>query len=305
MTIDDHLKEWFGQKVEEYKAGAGYGLSIPRFGYSYDNEDESPVENLKTYLADPRTATIKGLVFGMPGESGEPFGPVIDILVDHAGKLAALRGIFLGDIVQEENEMSWIEQGDIGRILAAFPKLEELRVRGQSSLELSPCTNESLKRLTIETGGLPTAVLHNLARCSFPNLEHLELWLGDDGYGWEGDVDDVLPAIEPALFPKLKSLGIRNSMIADEVAEAVANAPILAQLEDLDLSLGTMTDKGAEALLASEKVRGLKSLNLHRNFLTSATTGRLASLGPKVDVSDQEEPDDWDGEPHYYVAVGE
>jgi hypothetical protein len=303
--INDHLKEWFGQKVEEYKPGAGYGLSIPRFGFSYDNEDGSPSEDLKAYLADPRTATIKALVFGMPGDSGDSFSEILDILVEHAARLPALRGIFLGDIVQEENEMSWIEQGDIGRILAAFPKLEELRVRGQSSLELSPCTNEGLKRLTIETGGMPTAVLHNLARCSFPNLEHLELWLGDDGYGWEGDVDDVLPAIEPALFPKLKSLGIRNSMIADEVADAVANAPILAQLDELDLSLGTMTDKGAEALIASEKIRGLKSLNLHRNYLTTATIPRLQALGPKVDVGAQEKPDDWDGEPHYYVAVGE
>ncbi|MEK7953622.1 STM4015 family protein [Luteolibacter soli] len=303
--IDDHLKEWFGQKVEDYQPGAGYGLSIPRFGYSYDDEDAFSPEIVATYLADPRAATIKALVFGMPGESGESFQAIIRILVDHAGKLPALRGIFLGDIEQEENEMSWIEQGDIGLILAAFPNLEELRVRGQSSLELSPCKNEGLKRLTIETGGMPTAVLHNLARCSFPNLEHLELWLGDDGYGWEGDLDDVLPAIEPALFPKLKSLGIRNSLIADELAEAMTNAPVLGQLEALDLSLGTMTDKGAEALIASGKVRNLKSLNLHRNYLTDATIARLQGLGPKVDVGAQEKPDDWDGEPHYYVAVGE
>ena len=292
--IDDHLTEWFGQKVEDYTPDAGYGLSIPRFGYSYDNEEFSP-EVVTTYLADPRAATIKALVFGMPGESGESFETIIGILVDHAAKLPALRGIFLGDIVQEENEMSWIEQGDVGRILAAFPKLEELRVRGQSSLQLSPCANESLKRLTIETGGMPTDVLHNLARCSFPNLEHLELWLGDDGYGWEGDVDDVLPVIEPALFPKLKSLGICNSMIADEFAAVVANAPVLGQLEVLDLSLGTMTDAGAEALIASEKVRNLKSLNLHRNYLTDATIARLHGLGPKVDAGGQEKPDGCDG----------
>lgn len=303
--IDDHLQEWFGQKVEEYQPGAGYGLSIPRFGYSYDDEDAFSPEIVTAYLADPRAATIKALVFGMPGESGETFDAIIGILVDHAAKLPALRGIFLGDILQEENEMSWIEQGDIGLLLAAFPKLEELRVRGQASLQLSPCTNECLKRLTIETGGMPTAVLHNLARCSFPNLEHLELWLGDDGYGWEGDVDDVLPVIEPALFPKLKSLGIRNSMIADDLAAAIANAPVLGQLEALDLSLGTMTDAGAEALIASEKVRNLKSLNLHRNYLTDATIVRLQGLGPTVDVGGQEKPDDWDGEPHYYVAVGE
>jgi hypothetical protein len=303
--IDDHLKEWFGQKVEDYQPGAGYGLSVPRFAFSYDDEDGFDPEALKTYLADPRAATIKGLVFGMPGESGESFDATIRTLVDHAAKLPALRGIFLGDIVQEENEMSWIEQGDIGLILAAFPKLEELRVRGQTALELSPCKNEGLKRLILETGGMPTDVLHNLARCSFPNLEHLELWLGDDGYGWDGDLDDVLPVIEPALFPKLKSLGIRNSMIADELAAAVAQAPVLGQLEDLDLSLGTMTDQGAEALIASEKIRRLKSLNLHRNYLTDATIPRLQGLGPKVDVGGQEKPDDWDGKPHYYVAVGE
>jgi hypothetical protein len=85
----------------------------------------------------------------------------------------------------------------------------------------------------------------------------------------------------------------------------VANAPILGQLEALDLSLGTMTDKGAEALIASEKIRNLKSLNLHRNYLTDATIARLKGLGPVVDAGGQETPDDWDGEPHYYVAVGE
>ncbi len=303
--IDDHIKEWFGLKVEDYQPGAGYGLSIPRFAFSYDNEGDFDKEALATYLADPRTATIKALVFGMPGEAGETFEATIRTLVENAPKFQSLRGIFLGDIIQEENEMSWIEQGDIGLILAAFPKLEELRVRGGASLELSPCGNPGLKSLIIETGGMPTAVLHNLARCSFPNLEHLELWLGDDSYGWEGGVDDVLPVIEPGLFSRLKSLGLRNSIIADELAVAVANAPVLGQLEALDLSLGTMTDQGAEALLASERIRGLASLNLHRNYLTDATLPRLKALGLKVDVGGQESPDEYDGEPHYYVAVGE
>jgi hypothetical protein len=53
--------------------------------------------------------------------------------------------------------------------------------------------------------------------------------------------------------------------------------------------------------LASESIRGLTGLDLHRNFLTEATTTRLKSLCPQVDVSGQEVPD---GD-FYYVAVGE
>lgn len=303
--IDDHMTQWFGLPVEDFQPGAVYGTRIQRFAFSYEHEDSFDPDALKTYLADPRVATVKALVFGMPGEAGESFDTTIDVLVENAPRLSALRGIFLGDILQEENEMSWIEQGDIGRILAAFPHLEELRTRGGTHLELSPCENPGLKRLILETGGMPTEVLHQLARCTFPNLEHLEIWLGTDDYGWDGTLDDVLPLLEPGLFPKLKSLGIRNSMIADEVAVALADAPIVDQLEALDFSGGTMTDAGAEALIASPRIRRLARLNLYRNYLTEATLPRLLLLGPTVDVDGQEEPDDWDGAPHYYVAVGE
>lgn len=302
--INDHMTEWFGLAVEDFAAGAQYGIKIQRLGFSY--EDESfDADVLRDYLADPRVATVKAIVIGMPGEAGESFDEIIKVLVENASRLTSLRGIFLGDIIQEENEMSWIEQGDVGLILAAFPNLEELRVRGGSSLELSPCGNPGLKRLIIETGGFPTEVLHNIARCSFPNLEHLELWLGTDEYGWNGGLEDVAPLIEPGLFPKLKSLALKNSMIANEIAKFIVDAPILGQVEALDLSLGTLTDEGAEALLGSEKVRALSRLNLHRNYLTDATIPRLHALGPQVDVGGQEEPDTWEGVPQYYVAVGE
>lgn len=302
--IDDHLTEWFGLPVEEYQPSAEYGTRIHRLGYSYDDESFEP-SVLAGYLSDPRASTIKAIVLGMPGEHGETFDEVIRILVQHAPKLTSLRGIFLGDILQEENEMSWIEQGDVGLLLAAFPQLEELRVRGGTSLSLSPSSNTSLKSLIIETGGMPAEVLQSLSRCSFPNLEHLELWLGTDEYGWNGSLSDVTPFLQQGLFPKLKSLGLRNSEIANEIAATVATAPIVGQLEALDLSLGTMTDEGAEQLLASDNIRNLARLNLHRNYLTNATISRLQSFGPEVDTNAQESPDDWDGQPHYYVAVGE
>ncbi len=42
--------------------------------------------------------------------------------------------------------------------------------------------------------------------------------------------------------------------IGDDIAQAIAHAPILDRLEVLDLSQGIISDVGAEALLASPKV---------------------------------------------------
>ncbi len=298
--IHEHMTQWFGLPVEEYDPGETSGAVIQRLGYTYDNESFTP-QVLADYLDDPRASRLTALVLGMPGESGESFDEVIQVIVERAPKLQHLRGIFLGDIIGEENEMSWIEQGDVGLILAAFPKLEELRIRGGSSLKLSPGSNPGLKRLYIETGGMPAEVLHNLARCELPQLEHLELWLGEDNYGWNGTINDVLPVIEPGRFPALKSLALKNSEIQNEIAELMATAAIVGQLEFLDLSDGTMTDEGAEKLIASEAIRGLIGLDLHRNFLTDATIPRLQNLCERVDVSNQEK---YDGE-YYYIAVGE
>jgi hypothetical protein len=303
--IEDHITQWFGLPVEEFGPNAVYGTKIYRFGFSYETEDSFDPDALAKYLDDHRVETIKAIVLGMPGEAGETFEKTIEVLVANSAKLTGLRGIFLGDIIQEENEMSWIEQGDVGKILAAFPHLEELRVRGGQGLSITPTTNPGLKRLIIETGGMPKSVLQSLAKCKLPKLEHLELWLGDDGYGWDGSLEDIKPLIEPGLFPSLKSLGLSNSVIQNEIAAAIADAPILDQLASLDLSKGVLTDEGAKPLLASARVRQLPSLDLHHNYLTEATIKLFNMMDTKVNTADQQEPDVWDGEANYYVAVGE
>ena len=45
-------------------------------------------------------------------------------------------------------------------------------------------------------------------------------------------------------FPKLQYLGISDSEIQDELAEVVVNSRYMNQIETLDLSNGTLTDKG-------------------------------------------------------------
>jgi hypothetical protein len=207
--------------------------------------------------------------------------------------------------VSDENEISWIQQSDVSPLFKAYPGLEHFRVRGNEGLTLGPIRHEKLKSLVVETGGLSVSVLRDIAASSLPALEHLELWLGDEGYGWDGTVEDLRPFLQGGLFPKLKYLGLRDSEIADEIAVAVAVAPILGQIETLDLSLGTLGDMGAEALFDSPAIKSLRKLDLHHHFISPVMEARFAALGIEVDVSDRQKADDYDGESFRYVAVSE
>lgn len=135
-------------------------------------------------------------------------------------------------------------------------------------------------------------MLSQIAAGSLPNLRKLELYLGVDNYGFDGSLEDILPLIQPGKFPKLTYLGLKNSEIQDEIAAAVAEAEILDQLHTLDLSLGTLSDTGAEALLASSRIKGLQALNLSYHYMSDEMIARWRKSGLPVDVSDQQKSDD-------------
>jgi len=141
--------------------------------------------------------------------------------------------------------------------------------------------------------------------CDFPALEHLELWLGDSGYGWDGTVELLDPLLQGKLFPNLKYLGLRNSEISDEIAEAISTAPILERLEVLDLSMGTLGDRGADALLKAPALAKLKKLDVHHHYISDDRVRQLGNSVKELNAGDKQEPDDWGGEQHRYVAVAE
>ena len=128
----------------------------------------------------------------------------------------SLRSGFVGDIHSHEWELSWIGQPDLAPLVAAFPRLEELAVRGAASalggeLSLHVPSHGALRSLTIQSGGLPGSVAREVASSGLPALEHLELWLGVGDYGgstWPRDLGSVLSG---EAFPELRYLGVRNA----------------------------------------------------------------------------------------------
>jgi predicted DNA-binding WGR domain protein len=288
---------------------AGAPTVIYRLALTYLDEDaqKSLSDVLAAFLADPAAATAPGLVIGHWGgvdSVDRSSAPIIEALVAARDRLPNLKHLFLGDVVTEENEVSWIEQSDVSPLLEAYPRLEELRVRGSNGLSFGALKHKKLKTLAVECGGLPVRLLREIGAAKLPALEHLELWLGEEGYGWDGTVEDLKPILLGKLFPKLRYLGLRDSAIANDVAAAVAKAPVLKKVRVLDLSLGNLGDEGAEALLASPDLAKLEKLDIHHHFVSDAVVARLKALGIEVDAGERMKP--WDFDPDYrYIAVGE
>ncbi|MEU9838404.1 STM4015 family protein [Actinomadura sp. NPDC048032] len=240
-------------------------------------------ENLDLLLKTVDTSKVTHLVIGFWGFSREEFDPV-QWLVDNAGRFPRLRALFLGDILDWECHISWIQNGDISPLFAAFPGLEHFEIRGASDLRFEPLRHQRLKALRIESGGLPAEVVRAVAGGDLPALEHLDLWIGSEQHGGSSSAEDFAPFLTGERFPSLKHLGLENGPFQDELAEALASAPVVARLESLSLAMGMLSDQGAEALLSGQPLTHLRSLDLHHAFLSEPMAERLRAALPGVDL---------------------
>lgn len=304
MTISEHGEHFFGKQIHDYASDQPVSNDpgiVYRLALDYDSE-RTMAELLEEFLGRVDKASLQALVIGAWQEPHDDSpAEALDVLVRHAAELPQLKALFVGDMTYEQCEISWIIQGDYGPLLEAFPRLEALQVRGSTSLVMPAVTHQGLRRLVIECGGLPASVLETLAASFFPALEHLELWLGTEEYGFDGDLAAVERAVQNLRTPTLRYLGLRDAEIADEVAQWLAGEAWVASLAELDLSLGTLGDEGARALLDSPHVRQLQRLDLSHHYVTQPLQAELAKALPGVVLDDPQEEDD----ECRYVAVGE
>jgi hypothetical protein len=306
-VLNENLTEYAGMPVRDYepekglKNASGVAYRV-RIGWEESDEGVAWVDRFADLLKDPGAKQLKAFIVGAwEDTSSNDTTSIIEALAAARDTLVSLKHLFFGDIISEECEISWINHGDFSPILEAYPGLEDLTIRGGTGLSLGRARHQNLKSLTIQTGGLPPSVIHDVANADFPNLEHLELWLGEPNYGGDATVEDLAPLLSGAKFPRLKYLGLKDSVIEDEIAGVVANAPIVSRLETLDLSLGQLGDDGARALLSSPAIRKLKRLDLHYHFISDELVKQLQSMGIEVDVSEKQEESRWGR----FIAVSE
>lgn len=268
-----------------------------RFPEYLDQFFALPIE----WLAQIDTLILNGLE--MMIEDG--FDKAADIIAANKEKLPNLKHLYIGNVSGDEYEISWIGSTHISSLLNAFPQLETLKLRGNGA-KFSTDSHTYLKTLIIESGGIRRETATELMQCHFPALEHLELWLGDENYGNGISVAEFEPLLSGTKFPNLKYLGLRNNDQANEYAKAIATAPIVKQLKVLDLSLGTLRDEGGKALLeAKNNISHLELLDLHFHYLSDEVIEEFKALSIKVDLSDAQEPEEYDDESEYYTFISE
>lgn len=260
---------------------------------------------LRAIVGSPAAKHLRDVTIGLYDFEGGGLAGVGSDLAS-GGTLAQLERLFIGDFHAEQQEISWVDLGDLSPIYALTPKLGTLRLHG-SGMVLGQLEHPTLARIEIETGGLPRDSVVSLANAKLPELVHLEVWFGRPDYGGTNDVAALRPIFTSKTLPKLRHLGLQNADMQDQIAAELANSPLLAQVESVDLSMGTLREPGARAILANAaSFKHLKSLNLESNYIPSELGGELArTFGTMVKAGRQRTADHYEGETYYYTSVGE
>ncbi len=310
MALYENLSEFAGLPVKDFREPgdiADFSNVAPRLRCTYD-DNLTLRDFLAVMLDQPGVEKVQALVFGIWMENGEAMEATpqaaIEMMIAMRDQLPNLKGLFVGDIISEENEMSWITQTDLSAVWGAFPKLEVFGARGGNGLRLGKINHPNLQRLQVETGGLVQPVLREALEANAP-LRHLEVWMGSQGYGANTSIDDFGGLMSGSLFPQLETLALKNCEYTDAIAQALAASPVLDRIAVLNLSLGTLTDAGAQALLDSGKLGQLRKLDISHHFVSPDMVAKLAGAVPVLSADDPQQPDHWDGRDHYHVAVGE
>ncbi|MDE6024056.1 MAG: STM4015 family protein [Lachnospiraceae bacterium] len=279
------------------------------YSYNYDEyESGKKAETMvMDILADSDFTGLDELIIGSwGGPYEEDCQPVIDAIVENADRFSHITKLFVGDMDYEECEVSWIMQGDYSRIWKAMPQLKELTIKGSMDLTLGEIEHENLESLTIICGGLGTNVIKQIEKAKLPSLKKLLLYIGVEDYGFDGDAGTIKELLANSDFPNLTYLGIVDSEIQDELAQVVLECKYIRQIETLDLSCGTLTDKGGSLLLEKlPELSNIKKLDVHHHYLSDEMMDKIGKLSPEVDVSEQEEAEEWDGEIWYNAMLTE
>jgi uncharacterized protein (TIGR02996 family) len=236
---------------------------------------------------------------GDPSEDND-LQDIIDVLAKKAPPTT--RKITFGDNV---DQISWHNTGKLGKLWKGVPNLKILEIES-GHFDVGAMETPNLERAIFITGGMTKSCGKSIATADMPKIKHLEIYYGDDNYGGDCSVKEVKPLLDRTDLKDLEYLGLKNSMFANDIAKAIGGAKILKGLKTLDLSLGAMTDEGAEALAAAKgSLAHLECLDLTRNFLTKKGIAAVKGICKKVVTEKQEEADGDGDETYYYVSIAE
>lgn len=158
MQTSEHLEEWFGLPVEEARLDTEFNCAdtIYRIGYSYDAGDENPLDVLKQLLEAPDVEKTAAIVIGQTDEGGgdRTMGELLNCWRQMPQSFN-LRDCFWEIYSRRKMRSHGFIRAISPRPSPRFRASEQTSCPRQEGLKFSPCQHASLKKLIIETGGMP------------------------------------------------------------------------------------------------------------------------------------------------------
>ena len=229
----------------------------------------------------------------------------INLLLDAHQQLPNLKALFFADETDDRGEARWeykrykIYMDEVSYLLEAYPKLELLQLQGRGHLDFSQIRHNNLKTLIIESRDLCDRALEEILSLDLPKLEYLELWLGYDIYHYEKyrgakfNTDPFTLLLFDNCFPNLKHLGLCSCECTDDMVEILKESSLIKRLRILNLTRGTLTDKGAEILLNCPAINQLHSLDVSMNLISPGMVEKLSQLDCNV-IAEPQDIDSYD-----------
>jgi hypothetical protein len=282
--------DWANQLTEH--AGAWLGGFAPyandsrwKWGFirtlSYDTGSDGPLDDVGALFADtlalPVCRFLREIKIGDVWCSDElDYAEIVDVLREHWP-------VHLRELVIAPTNVE-LSRTHLDISSLANDRLEQLLVGG-NHLRLGALAFPNLEQLVVMTAGLQRENLADVSKAELPHLEELDLWFGEPRYG--ADVftgSDLAPLLER----RYQRLGLRNADFTDEIVSVLVGWRGLPYLTTLDLSLGTLTDAGAQILIDNaQHFAHLKKLDLEQNVIGDEMRERLRKVLPKASTGDQ------------------
>ena len=229
--------------------------------------------------------TLRSLALGNEGAAPvalEALGPVLPRL----GSLS-LQGDFALDALARVppcrlHKLTIIGRdgsGDLrGALGPALGELTELFLRGRFALDAIDLP--ALEVAELEVAQLTAEIGGAIATARWPKLRRLVVAAADP--------DTLAPLLQRADLPALTDLAIRRAVQGERVCAMLSEAPFAGQLRRLELSHGTLDDRGAFALADhAHAFDQLEELDVSDNPLSDDGYATLDSMGIVEIVDDR------------------
>ncbi len=305
--LTNHATTFANRKVIEFDPKIGITDTVnTAYAIRVADWDLSPknlisTEKLQILQRNPLAHQIKALLIGFWYTKGLS---LVDALLNASEKLTNLKALCLENI--HDREYYLLENINISYILLAYPNLEILKIRLSNcitytyngkrfGLEINFIRHKNLKALIIECEIIDFELIDEIFNLELPALEYFELWsiTNYNGSTYSRMGIKELMQVFSKIFPKLKYLGIRNckNNLEDlnHVPFGIVDSSIIENLVELDLSMGSIDDEGAAALLNCPSIKNLDTLDISDNYLSDEMVERLKQLDIEV-IADRQDP---------------